>query len=278
MNSRQTLLAFAVFAVAGSVVSSVGATSYNEANSPDLSDSPSAPTPFPLTVGANTLTGTAGFGDFDLVHITVPAGNTLASLVLDNYSNPFNAVSFVGLAAGATWQAGLDFDVDPTYLLGWAHISASGSTGIGHDLLIPMSTSIPPGFQRPLAAGEYSLLIQDTDNTVGYSLTFNVVPTTLHGDFNRDDQVTSADIPAMLIALTDLSVYALTNSLSPAQLAAIGDFDNSGSVTNRDIQGLLDLVASQGGSGTAAAVPEPTTLMLLFLAVAGLGLGRARSA
>ena len=71
------------------------------------------------------------------------------------------------------------------------------------------------------------------------------------GDFNRDGQVTAADIPAMLSALTDLNAYLSARSLSPAQLVVIGDFDNSGSVTNRDIQGLLDLVASQGGGASA---------------------------
>jgi autotransporter-associated beta strand protein len=86
----------------------------------------------------------------------------------------------------------------------------------------------------------------------------------LPGDFNRDGQVTAADIPAMLTALTDLNTYASNNSLSPAQLAAIGDFDGDGQVTNRDIQGLLDLVASLGG-GSVAAVPEPSTAIMAAL-------------
>ena len=77
-------------------------------------------------------------------------------------------------------------------------------------------------------------------------------------------------------ALSDLNSYASTNSLSPTQLAAIGDFDNSGTVTNRDIQGLLDFVASQCGS-SVAAVLEPATLRLLILAAAGLGFGRGRA-
>ncbi len=84
------------------------------------------------------------------------------------------------------------------------------------------------------------------------------------GDFNRDGQVTSADVPAMLLALTDLNAYTSTNSLNPTQLAAIGDFDGSGTVTNHDIQGLLDLVATLGG-GSAVAVPEPATLVLLSI-------------
>ncbi len=96
----------------------------------------------------------------------------------------------------------------------------------------------------------------------------------LRGDFNRDGHVTMADIPAMLMALTDLSVYQATYLLDGSQLAAIGDFDNSGVVTNRDIQGLLDLVASLGG-GSVAAVPEPTSLLLLTAGGLLLILGRA---
>ncbi len=99
----------------------------------------------------------------------------------------------------------------------------------------------------------------------------------LQGDWNRDGQVTEADILSMLSALTDLSSYESTNSLSPTQLAAIGDFDGSGTVTNRDLQGLLDLVASQSGAGSVAAVPEPNALILLalaFPAVAGIALRR----
>jgi hypothetical protein len=67
----------------------------------------------------------------------------------------------------------------------------------------------------------------------------------------------------------------LTNSLSPAQLAAIGDFDNSGSVTNRDIQGLLDLVASQGG-GSVTAVPEPVPLFLMLSGAIAIFLRRLK--
>ncbi len=91
------------------------------------------------------------------------------------------------------------------------------------------------------------------------------------GDFNRDGQVTSADIPAMLSALTDLNAYASTHSLNLTQLAAIGDFDSSGTVTNRDIQGLLDLIASQAGGGEATAVPEPAAGNLVGLGIAMLG-------
>src|SRR5262245_20802414 len=80
---------------------------YNEANSADLSGAPTSPTPFSLDLGSNTLTGSAGANDFDLVRFTVPAGNRLTSLILSSYTNPFGGVSFIGLGPGSTWQAGL---------------------------------------------------------------------------------------------------------------------------------------------------------------------------
>ena len=187
MKSRRLMLApLAVLALATAASLQSLAANYNEASMPDLSNNPSAPTAFALSPGANTLTGTAGLSDFDLITFTIPTGGSLTSLILSSYVNPFNSVSFVGIGNGATWLAGLDFNVDPTYVAGWAHIFTQGPTGIGNDLLIPMSTAVPAtGFQRPLAAGAYSMLIQDTDNTVSYSMTFNVVPEPAAGAWLR---------------------------------------------------------------------------------------------
>ena len=67
----------------------------------------------------------------------------------------------------------------------------------------------------------------------------------------------------MLTALTNLTAYQSNHMLTDTQLDLIGDFDGSNSVTNRDIQGLLDLVAS--GNGSASAVPEPSSLLLAAL-------------
>ena len=87
------------------------------------------------------------------------------------------------------------------------------------------------------------------------------------GDFNRDGHVNVADIPAMLAALTDLNNYKSINSLSDVNLLAIGDINSSGR-NNADVQSLLNLLKSGGGS--TAAVPEPASLVLLTLALPGL--------
>jgi hypothetical protein len=70
----------------------------------------------------------------------------------------------------------------------------------------------------------------------------------------------------MLRALIDLENYATSYSLNPSQLAAIGDFDDSASVTNRDLQGLSNYVASLD-LRSIAGVPEPTAFVLALVDV-----------
>ena len=82
------------------------------------------------------------------------------------------------------------------------------------------------------------------------------------GDFNLDGQLTTADLPAMLNALTDLSAHRTLHALSDADLLTIGDLNSSGALTNADIQPLLDLLAAQSGGGSLAAVPEPSGILL----------------
>jgi len=86
----------------------------------------------------------------------------------------------------------------------------------------------------------------------------------LLGDFNRDGLVNVVDVPSMSLALCDMPGYAATNSLSPAQLNAIGDFNGDEQVNNFDVQGLINMLAASGGS--LAVVPEPSSWTLLTTA------------
>jgi hypothetical protein len=232
---------------------------YDETTLGDLSGTTALPTTVALGAGSNLVVGSAGAGDFDLIHFSVPAGSGLTSLTLSSYVNPFNAVSFIGLQAGASWTAGLDFDVDPTKLLGWSHIAAEGSSGVDADLLIGMSAApFTPGFARPLAAGEYTLLIQDTDNVVSYSLDFILQAPSLAGDFNKDGVVDGDDLEQWK-----------------------GDFgvnDESDADSDGDTDGADFLIWQRafGSSAQVAPIPEPAALTLALVAAVSAGRFRGR--
>jgi polygalacturonase len=95
-------------------------------------------------------------------------------------------------------------------------------------------------------------------------------PALFPGDFNRDGQVTVADISAMMSAMTNLSGFESSHGLSDPQMQVIGDVNDDFKINNADVQALIDLIANGGGSAGALpiAVPEPSSLLL---AVVGLG-------
>jgi hypothetical protein len=93
------------------------------------------------------------------------------------------------------------------------------------------------------------------------------------GDWNQDASLTTADVQAMLNALTDLNVYKQQKNLDNIGLLALGDFNFDGAVNNSDIQPLLNYLSAHGG-GSIAAVPEPSAVLLGLTAMAIFGMWR----
>jgi len=155
------------------------AASYDEAILGDLSGVAAAPTPWVLEAGANSLVGTAGrnvlaeTADYDLVSIEIPAGHQLDSITLVSYTNPdIFAMSFIGLQAGSPWLDGFGFDIAGDWLMGWTHIQTPMA---GVDLLpLIQSHANPPEFTLPLTSGVYTMLFEDVDTTISYSLLYHV--------------------------------------------------------------------------------------------------------
>jgi autotransporter-associated beta strand protein len=199
--------------------------------------------------------------------LTIADGGTLAP----GNSPGKLTVGALSLNAGATTK------IELAGLTRGTQYDALDSTG-GISLAGGLQVSLTGGF-NPIDGNTFNLFnaasisgafssfqLPDLPGTLGWDTSSLSTAGTLSvtaylaGDFNRDGQVTPADLPATLSALTNLDGFSSTNSLSAAQLLSIGDLDHSGAVTNADLQPLLNLIAS-AGNGSIAPVPEPATLV-----------------
>ncbi len=152
----------------------VHADNYDEALDGDLSGTPASPTAWTIGVGANVLKGTAGTSaDYDLVTFTIPAGHQLDTLYLDQHVIQ-GYQSFLGLQAGSTWTAGLDWGVDGTALLGY-DLFSTGDVGTNRlQWISDNGNTNSPQFTPPLPSGTYTMLLQDVQTEFSYQFTLNV--------------------------------------------------------------------------------------------------------
>jgi Dockerin type I domain/PEP-CTERM motif len=119
----------------------------------------------------------------------------------------------------------------------------------------------------------------DAINLASFTQSFSQTgPAVLPGDFNHDKAVDTADIQAMLTALTDLKAYQAAHGLSDDALVLLGDLNGDGKIDNTDLQSLITLVANNfGGGSSLATVPEPATLTLSVIGLSVFAIRRWRT-
>jgi hypothetical protein len=105
--------------------------------------------------------------------------------------------------------------------------------------------------------------------------TLSVVDLTkLPGDLNHDGSITNVDFPLLMQALTDPAGYALATGVNAADLAILGDANESGAVDNGDMQALLYEIihgtSFVAGSAPPLSVPEPASASLLLMGAIAL--------
>lgn len=175
-----TLLLLVAVAVGGYVASA--AVIYDEAIDGDFSGDRSNPTSLgTLDMGTHSLTATSLAGDLEYVTFTIPAGRALGSLNLTGFVG-LDDVGFLAIQSGSVFTVTpAEAAGDVSVLLGYTHFGSGGLAGtavVGTDILDELGSGPgSTGFTPPLAAGNYTLWIQQTQATpTTYSLDLVVVP------------------------------------------------------------------------------------------------------
>ncbi|MCI0535330.1 MAG: hypothetical protein L0Z50_08880 [Verrucomicrobiales bacterium] len=167
-NRRLTAVALACATL---ITETKAATFWNESIDGDLSNDQSAPSPFTLASGVNSVIGTVGGpDDRDWLTLTVPAGLQLSSVSPAAYSST-DDVAFTGVQSGTAFVGS---PTDAESYLGYAHF---GPDNVGVDIL-PNMGSAPgaQGFTPPLGSGSYVFLIQQLGAATSYQFDYNLTP------------------------------------------------------------------------------------------------------
>jgi hypothetical protein len=220
--------------------------------------------------GGNPINGTPGT---PTVVYTVgdPSTGYLGKLYLPTGNTPLtpSTLSFTNGINGTPATLPLSFRPEGVF----AKADAANSAWI--DLYVQAFDGVYFGIDKSGTANgsivglTFTKIISNTSDTAFYGLAPSPSPVFLKGDINLDNKVDALDIPTLLKALTDLNYYrnVLHPGLSNQDFLDVLDVNSDGSVTNADIQSLLNQFAG-AGSGSVTTVPEPASGVLAIVCLA----------
>jgi hypothetical protein len=168
--------------------------------------------------------------------ISVTVNRTLSSIMVAPSSASIFAGQTKQFSASGYDQFGVALASQPTFT--WSvDTSAVGSVS-STGLFTASSSSIG------------SATVRATSGSVSGTAGVNVA--WLRGDLNGDGSINSADLPMLLMALTDPIGFQAQRGINSSDLLAVADADNDGQLTNADLQGEINLLihAPSGGDGT----------------------------
>ena len=180
---KKSLLLLAIFTLLSSI--SAKATNYDEVMQGDLSNDRLNPNSIVLSYGQVGINGIAGNNiisgkigrsngviDRDYLHVVVPSGFVWSELRLGNQSNVGGGASFIGLASGNV----MPIDPNSTSATGLLGYKLYGIADLQQNILDDMGISAngSTGFTPPLAAGDYTLWMQELA-TGNFNYRFNLI-------------------------------------------------------------------------------------------------------
>jgi hypothetical protein len=247
-----------------------------------------------LTVGSGSLVSVGGTLSIGSLGTVKGSGSISGTVQNGGTVAPGSSPGILQISGSYTQTAGGKLQIElggTTQGTGYDQLAVSGAVTLGGTLQVSLMNSFAPALGNRFdildwgsLSGTFSTVTLPTplSGTLGWGTSalysagvLSVIDTNFKpGDFDRNGQVSVADVGALENALKDLSAYQATHgpgggALTGAQLVSLGDLTGDGLVTNADLQGLIVYLANGGpiAAPEIAAVPEPSAAFLFSSAV-----------
>jgi DNA-binding beta-propeller fold protein YncE len=172
------------------------------------------------------------------------------------------------LAIDEAYVGSLIGSSDPVNMYVGGQVYLDSTHSVAYSTALGILLKYTDGNPTPTQFANFYALDPSNGVSVGDVIFTTAVPTFSRGNINEDHAIDVADISALMLALSDLSVYESMHQLTDSEkLKAVADVNQDDSVNNLDIEALIITVANNeaSGAGSVAVVPEPASISLITI-------------